>query len=452
MTVDKPLMDTNKGFGNDDSFEAIFALNMGDFVTEHLISEDLLSKISHSASQNPERLCKQLEELVTIYSLNNTLSLLGFQSTQEFVLYDSMAMSLADMLQTDACHIFQTISKDHQEHFLSLTGTSVPGMPKTRWSIGYDLSETSLLVVDAYEEGYPVVMNELDGTTPGWRPIPELAQEQVRAMIAVPLQEGQKRNGLILFESYASQDFSQETVDLAEAIAKVFVVSLHLQRLLDQAQTFIRQETPQISEMLSLRAQLTETIADLGRYQEFFVESLANAIDARNNYTYGHSQGVAHIAKRIAEEMGLSEKTTDLVYYAGLLVSLGRIHIPQDILTKEESLTPEERELLKRSPNMGVGLLMKMNFLAEVIPYVDYQKERWDGKDSPHGLSGRSIPLGARIVAVADAFHAMTQVRPYREEPLPPKDALKALQAESGTKWDPDVVASMARIVSTASA
>jgi putative two-component system response regulator len=86
---------------------------------------------------------------------------------------------------------------------------------------------------------------------------------------------------------------------------------------------------------------------------------------------------------------------------------------------------------------------MKMNFLAEVVPYVDFHKERWDGKDNHHNLSGRSIPLGARIVAVADAFHALTQERPYRDTPMSEAEALKVLQAESGKRWDPEVVDSL---------
>ncbi len=431
---------------NNDPFEAIFALNMGDFVAEHLISDDLLDKIQHSINANPEKLKKQLEELVEIYSLHNTLSLLGFNSGQQFVLYDSMAMSLAEMMEVDACHIFQTVTKENNQQFLSLTGTSVTGIPQTRWNLGFDLSDTSLLLVEAFEDGYSMVVDDVEPGMPGWKPLPELHQEKVRSLIAVPMEEGLKQNGLIVFETYEPSDFSQELVDLAEATARVFVVSLHLQRLLDQAQRMIKDENADASKLRSLRAQLTDAIGDLGRYQQFFVESLSYAIDARNAFTQGHSQGVAQIAKSIAEAMSLNEKTVDLVYYAGLLGSLGKIQIPKEILNKEEALTPDEWDALKNSPNMGVGLLMKMNFLSEVIPYIDYQKERWDGKDSPHGLSGRSIPLGARIIAVADAFHALTQPRPYRPEPYPADKALSILQSEAGTKWDPDVVASLSRI------
>jgi HD-GYP domain-containing protein (c-di-GMP phosphodiesterase class II) len=439
----------NQGLENNNSFEAIFALNMGDFVTEHLISGDLLSKIEHSISNNPERLRKQLEELVQIYSLDNTLSLLGFNSSQEFVLYDSMAMSLAEMFQMDACHLFQSTYKEDKEHFLSLTGTSIEGVPKNRGNIGYELSDHSLFVVEAYDDGFSLVLEDVQPKMTAWKALPELHQEQVKSFIAAPLQGDQKRNGLILFESYEPKEFAQETIDLADATARVFVVSLHLQRLLDQAQRYIAQDVPHLSEMQSLRAQLTDAIADLGRFQQFFVKLLASAIDARNHYTVGHSQGVAQVAKNIAEAMSLNEKTVDLVYYAGLLGSLGKIHIPQEILTKEEALSEAERDALKNSPNMGVGLLMKMNFLSEVIPYIDYQKERWDGKDSPHGLSGNSIPLGARIIAVADAFHALIHPRPYRDKILSIEEAIQLLQSEAGSKWDPDVIASLSKIAST---
>ena len=347
------------------------------------------------------------------------------------------------MMQVDACHIFQTMYKDEKPHFLSLTGTSIQEPLENRWNIGYELFDKSHVIVEAYDDGFAAVMTEISEETAGWKPLTMLHQEKVRSFVAVPMQDSMKTVGLMLFESYDPTDFPQEAIDLAEATASVFVVSLHLQRLLEQSQHLVSLQTPNPSEMLSLRAQLTEAIADLGRYQQFFVRSLSYAVDARNDYTQGHSQGVAEVAKQIAEEMRLNEKTIDLVYYAGLLGSLGKINISQAILTKEEALTAEEREALKDSPNMGVGLLMKMNFLAEVIPYIDYQKERWDGKDSPHGLSGRSIPLGARIIAVADAFHALTHTRPYRQAPLTTEEALQVLQSEAGSKWDPDVVDSL---------
>lgn len=440
---EKSVMDAK---GPEDAFEAILALNMGDFVAEHLISDDLLDKIHHAIGNDPQRLKRQLEELVQIYSLNNTLSLLGFDDHQDTVLFDSIAASLTAMVPVDACHIFQTLWQDDKATFLSLTGTSVSGVSPHRSQLGYPLSDKSNLLVEAYEDGFPAVFEALSSDTPGWTPLGPLGQDNVKALIAVPLKHGLKAMGLMVFECYAPTSFPQEAIDLAEATANVFVVSVHLQKALEKAQFLMAQATPALDEMRSTRAQITELIGDLGRWQQFFVESLAMAIDARNEYTYGHSQGVAAIAKQLAEALGLNEKTVDLVYYAGLLSSLGKINVPQAILTKEEALTPSEMETLKQSPNVGVGILMKMNFLSEVIPYVDYQKERWNGENSPHGLSGKSIPIGARIIAVADAYHALTNPRPYREQPMSSAEALTVLQGEAGVKWDPIVVAALVKM------
>ncbi|MCA9807527.1 MAG: HD domain-containing protein [Cyanobacteria bacterium HKST-UBA06] len=437
--------DTTFNPAGDDPSSAIFALNMGDFLTEHLISDDLLTKVGQSMTQNPDRLKRQLEELVNIYSLDNTLSLLGFKSNQDAMLYDSIATSLSDMFQVDACHLFQVLERQDHERFLSLTGTSIQDVAPDRWHIGYCMGNPDSFISQCCMEEFPAVVGdvrELDH----WTPVDVLKQENTVSMICVPLVDCGSVVGLLMFETYQPAEFEQELVDLAEATGQVFVTSLKLQHLLDKSKQLIRAQDPDVGEMKSLRAQLTEAIGDLGRFQQFFVESLAYAIDARSQYSRGHSQGVAEIARRIAEVMNLNEKTVDLVYYAGLVSSLGKINIPKDILTRKGTLSEDERDALRNHPNVGVGLLMKMNFMAEVIPYVDYHKERWDGQGNTHGLAGRSIPLGARIVAVADAFHALTQSRPYRSEPLSPTEAYDVLRNEAGTKWDPAVVESLAHI------
>lgn len=443
----EPSLDMVCSTSKDDPSEAIFALNMGDFLTEHLISDDFLVKVGQSMSQNPDRLRRQLEELVEIYSLDNTLSLLGFKTNQDSVLYDSIATSLANMFQVDACHLFQSLQKQDHDAFLSLTGTSCQGVPSDRWHIGYKLGDADTFIGNACQDEFPAVVTDVADLGSVWVPLAELEQSKAHSVIAVPLTDRGHVVGLILFETYTPCDFEQELVDLAESTGQVFVVSLRLQQLLDKSKKIIAADDPNVGEMKSLRAQLTEAIGDLGRFQQFFVESLAYAIDARSHFSRGHSQGVANIARMMAEAMGLNEKTVDLVYYAGLLSSLGKINIPKDLINKKETLTDTERDALRNHPNVGVGLLMKMNFLAEVIPYVDYHKERWDGQNSPHGLSGRSIPLGARIVAVADAFHALTTRRPYREAPMTKLEAFQILKSEAGSKWDPDVVDSISKII-----
>ena len=142
----------------------------------------------------------------------------------------------------------------------------------------------------------------------------------------------------------------------------------------------------------------------------------------------------------------MNEKTTDLVYYAGLLQNIGKITLPESLFTNKGKLSKEEWEKLQNHPNVGVNLLMNINFLSEVIPYIHYHKERWDGGGEPEGLKGNSIPFGSRIIAVADAYTAMTSDRSYRDA-MSQDDALEIMKSEAAVKWDPDVVNALFEVI-----
>jgi len=121
------------------------------------------------------------------------------------------------------------------------------------------------------------------------------------------------------------------------------------------------------------------------------------------------------------------------------LQNIGKITLSEELFTKKDKLTDSEWNELQKHPNAGVDLLMNINFLSEVIPYIHYHKERWDGGGEPEGLKGNSIPFGSRIIAVADAYTAMTSDRSYRNA-MTKEDALETIKQESRIKWDPDVV------------
>jgi HD-GYP domain-containing protein (c-di-GMP phosphodiesterase class II) len=430
--------------GSPDPLEAIYALNIGDFVAENFISEGLLEKISARVQDEPERIRNQIEELIQIYSIDNTLGLLGFSANEGFVIYDSIAATLASMFQVDACHIFQTARQETGDSVLTLTGTSqeLPGV--NRWDIRIQPEPGDLLGV-VFLTGQTATYPKIQGRL-GWRPDERLGQKAVVSLLAAPLKDSHKRLGVLVLERYDDSPFEPELIELAEATGKVFVTAVRLQQLIAEAQNFLRQEEARTQDLLNLRAQLTESIADLGIHQQGFVETLAAAIDARYHFTRGHSRRVGEIARAIAEELSLNEKSVDLIYYAGLLGNIGKLHIPREIVEKQEHLTASELETLQNHPNMGVSLLMKMNFLTEVTPYVTYKMERWDGSGGPEGLKGRNIPLGSRILALADAYDAMTHERPYRQLPLEHAVALSELQREAGVKWDPLVVDALAKI------
>ena len=154
------------------------------------------------------------------------------------------------------------------------------------------------------------------------------------------------------------------------------------------------------------------------------------------------------MARRICNHLGLNEKTTDLIYFAGLLQNIGKITLPESLFASDKKLTKAEWDKLQNHPNVGVNLLMNINFLSEVIPYIHYHKERWDGKGEPEGLKGNSIPLGSRIIAVADAYCAMISDRAYRKA-LPKSQAIEIMKEESEIKWDPIVVEALLEVIKT---
>jgi HD-GYP domain-containing protein (c-di-GMP phosphodiesterase class II) len=144
------------------------------------------------------------------------------------------------------------------------------------------------------------------------------------------------------------------------------------------------------------------------------VRSMINALDAKDAYTSGHSDRVALMGQRIGEQMGLDERTCQQLYMSGLLHDIGKIGVPDDVLGKPGKLTDEEFEQIKRHPVIGYDILKHLDQLSYALPGVLHHHESFDGTGYPHGLAGEEIPLFGRILAVADAFDAMTSDRPYR--------------------------------------
>ena len=425
-----------------DPLEEIFALNMGDFVSEYLISEDLASKIGKSAKDKTARLKSQLKELISIYSLDNTLCVLGFDSSDEYVVYNSIAKTLTQILDVDACHIYLTNEFTHglnfDDKFLGLVGSSIDFDEDIyAKKLGYSKDDKSL-VVKAFNTLEKVQIKDVSAID-NFIPKYELKEYDVKSLAVVPMHNNAYVVGVIVIENYKEKTIKRAYMNLLETIARLFGTSMHLQKAIDQVESLISDELVLPEELQHMRAEITALIGDLGSHQQSFVERLAKAVDAKGQYKVAHSQNTAELSKKLCKQIGLNEKTTDLIYYAGLLQNIGKITLPESLFTNKGKLSKDEWDKLQNHPNVGVNLLMNINFLSEVIPYIHYHKERWDGGGEPEGLKGNSIPFGSRIIAVADAYTAMTSDRSYRDA-MPKEEALKIMREEAGIKWDPDVV------------
>ncbi|NNJ09304.1 response regulator [Chloroflexales bacterium ZM16-3] len=183
-------------------------------------------------------------------------------------------------------------------------------------------------------------------------------------------------------------------------------------------------------------ARLYQALKDQNRQT---IEALAEAIEARDAYTYGHSRQVTRYAVRLAQEIGLPQEQIELMDYAGLLHDVGKIGIRDYVLLKPGALSDEEFDVMKRHPAIGVKIIERVHGLRATLPIIEGHHERVDGKGYPNGLKSDEIPLEARILAIADAFEAMTADRAYRPA-MELERALKILLDGRGTHWEPDLV------------
>lgn len=170
------------------------------------------------------------------------------------------------------------------------------------------------------------------------------------------------------------------------------------------------------------------------------LHSMSSAIDARDRYTQGHSERVARLSYELAQILGLTDVACQEIYLAGILHDIGKIGVPDSVLLKPGSLTDEEFAIIKQHPEIGHRIVERLGSLQFVLPGILYHHERWDGRGYPHGLAGQAIPLMARVMAVADAFDAMTSSRPYRNA-MPLEKANSIITSGAGEQWDAEVVA-----------
>ena len=260
--------------------------------------------------------------------------------------------------------------------------------------------------LDLKSEHQPRVINRPEAECSDW-PVSE-----IRQMIAVPLSEGDNLFGwLAVFNHVAGEVFTTVETSLLSSVAAI--LGIH-------------------GGNLELYRQQAELFAGI-------VQVLTSAIDAKDPYTCGHSDRVARISVRLAQEIGCNTETVNTIYLSGLLHDIGKIGIDDSVLRKPGSLTDSEYEHIKEHVLIGHKILVDVKSLDDVLPVVLHHHESWDGHGYPHQLPGTEIPLSARIVAVADAFDAMASKRPYRD--IMPDEKIDAIfKSGSGKQWDPTLV------------
>ncbi len=352
------------------------------------------AKLSHSIDLDKET----IERLRALYQF--TSELLIAQSSEE--LSDKLAAFMYRTIKADRCAVLLWSSHSRSLDVTAACGSEALGAPSRGIT---DLTYNENVAVFSLDARPDARFSDGESIRFG----------SIRSVMCAPMGSKSRLWGVCYVDNASGERvFDDEALDFLTAVARQAGTAMETLYLLDEQK----------------------------RSLESFIRTLAASLDARDDTTAGHSARVGAIASGIAREMGLSDSESRSVYYAGLLHDYGKIGVRDDVLLKPAALTPEEYEHIKEHPLHTYRLLSKMRFpedLADVPMVAASHHERWDGSGYPRGLKGEQIPLGSRIVAVADAYDAITEERCYNE-PTSPETALVELALRSGSYFDPEVI------------
>lgn len=335
------------------------------------------SKTSQQIDKMSTELSKAYEEIMLLYHLSTHMKV-----TQTSASYLQMACDqLTQLVHVEGIAIFIEKKTDGNRHLALMAGSGV---------ISIDQNQVDILQMYLVEELHNGRQALLDSDVDG--PFKYRWPAAIRNIIAVPVGEGERMRGLLLATNISDKpDFDSVDVKLFNSVANQCMVFIENNRLFD----------------------------DL---KELFIGSLkalTSSIDAKDQYTRGHSERVAFISRwigeRLAQVVPITDKQLHHIYLAGLLHDIGKIGVSELVLRKRGRLTDEERALIQAHPRIGAAILSEIRQMDEIVPGVLSHHERLDGTGYPQGLSGEQIPLVARIISLADAFDAMTSKRVYRD-------------------------------------
>lgn len=388
------------GFGTLES--AVESMKRGayDYIQKPFKMADVLAVVHRGIKQKKvEEENIQLKEIMNLYKVSEALtSSLSLPEILDIVIDNIMREIDADAvsLHYNEDNVWRVLARRSIEE-LESDDLDIYGIPR------YD----SIL---SYFEINPYLLIEGGGAGPFFEKLPK--RPGLRSYMTVPMHVKSKVTGLACCYAYRPGHY------FLEGHSRVLsVLSGRAASAIENAQLYQR-----------LQQTLQETI-----------QGLVTALEAKDRYTSGHTKRVTEYAMMAARGMNMDRFGIEQIRRASLLHDIGKIGIRLEALNKPEKLSGGEYEAFKDHPRQSRIILEPIQFLKDIIPIVEAHHERWDGAGYPHGLKGEGIPQGARILAVADSFDAMTSDRPYRRA-LSRQAAIKELRTNAGSQFDPGVV------------
>jgi putative nucleotidyltransferase with HDIG domain len=379
---------------------------------------DPVGNLSAPASaENLEAAAFFLENTLRLEAENNDLTAEVVRVYEEQALIYSLSSKLGSEMEVDSIcrQMLDEAEKILGVHNISIMLLDHEGIElSTRLCKGRDseaadkfrTAASSGLLGEIFRKGEPVTI--CDVGTDGQRTFPY----PVRSILCVPLVTDGKGIGmLVASDKLSGQEFWSQDIKIISVFALEVAASIK-------------------------KAQLYEEISGMFIHT---VEALASAIDAKDPYTYGHSNRVAKFSTSICEEMGMSKKEMRDVELAAILHDIGKIGTPESILQKPGRLTPDEMERIHEHPDKGAHILSNIMGFRDVVKWIRHHHEWYDGQGYPDRIAAEDIPLQARIITIADTFDAMTSDRPYRKG-MPAGEAIRLMEENTGSQFDPEVL------------
>ena len=365
----------------------------------NVTSGDEFQELAESFNAMATRLGKQFNALTTMNEIDRSiLSALDTRRIVDTILNrmrelfpcDCVALALLDVEASDAGLMHIQYGQSEGES----------------WLVPVRLSTEDIRQLDDHPEQ---LLFHIPMELPGY--LSPLVELEAEIFLTFPMFVSAKLSGLIVFGYADGVELNEEDTVQARQLADQVAVAISNARLIEE----------------------------LDELNWGTLYALARAIDAKSNWTAGHSERVTELALKIGQTMGLDQKKLDDLHRGGLLHDIGKIGIPPGILDKAGKLTDEEYELMREHVRIGARILEPIEAYAAVIPVVLHHHEYYDGSGYPDGLEGEAIDLGARIFTVADHYDALISDRPYRAG-LPRERVIGFIKEDSGTKYDPNVV------------
>ncbi len=385
----------------------------------------ILSNQAAVAIQNAQTLERSQEEAVTD-------GLTGLYNQRYFYTRLKEEIGRAERSQKPVSVIFCDL--DRFKSFNDINGHALGDMALREVSRIISESKRAIDLAARYGgEEFALILPETDSSGA------QIIAHRIRRRIAGFSFETRSRSSSLLTASVGLASFPGDGSQANELVEKADWAMYYSKRQGGNRVTLFHEEAAEYG-----RTSLEDMVRD--ELHLAAVQAMAASVDKNNTYGRQHAESVARLASSIASSMSMEDDEVHRIRVAGLLHDVGLVGVPDDIINKRGSLTDEEWRRIREHPEVGETILKHISSLESFLPVVRHHHEHYDGAGYPDGLSGGEIPLGARIIAVADAFQAMTADRPYRKA-MSVEQALAELQMGVGTQFDPDVVAAFIEIL-----